>query len=148
MNFSELLGRRLKDDEIIEVLEDRQIDVVYGFDKSHENMDDIYWASAKTDGFLFRFDKDQVLNTIFLYVEPSEGFNAISRSEIDVRIFQTYDAAEEYFKANRVLYNVSSGRPGTEKYKWWIKADCDSYYCHYEFKDGKIFRITLIKKSA
>ena len=40
--MSSLLGKKLKDDDILDVLEDYEIEVVYDFDRSHENIEDIY----------------------------------------------------------------------------------------------------------
>jgi hypothetical protein len=57
MEFLPLLGKHLKDDEVIEVLEWANMEVVYDFDRLHENTPDVYWASATAEGFQFRFDE-------------------------------------------------------------------------------------------
>ena len=45
MNLGDLLGRMLKDDDVLEVLEAYEVEtVVYDFDRNHENMEDVYWA--------------------------------------------------------------------------------------------------------
>ena len=75
MNLSSLLGKKLKDDDILDVLEDYEIEVVYDFDRSHENIEDIYWAPAKDAGVQLRFDQSQILDTIFCYAIPLEGFS-------------------------------------------------------------------------
>jgi len=51
MDFESLLGRQLKDDEVVEVLEARDMQVVYDFDRTHENLEDVYWAAAQASGF-------------------------------------------------------------------------------------------------
>jgi len=55
MHFSQLINRSLKDNSIIEILEHYGIDVVYDFDRTNENEDDLYWAAAQKIGFQFRF---------------------------------------------------------------------------------------------
>jgi hypothetical protein len=53
MNFLALLGKKLKDDDVIELFERAHIHVVCDFDRSHENVPDRYWAAAKKEGFQF-----------------------------------------------------------------------------------------------
>jgi len=53
--------------------------VTYDFDRTHENIGDLYWAACAEAGFQFRFNKDKVLDVIFCYIVPREGFEAIDR---------------------------------------------------------------------
>ncbi|WPH17312.1 hypothetical protein [Variovorax paradoxus] len=65
MDFESLLGRQLKDDAVVEVLDAHDMQVVYDFDRSHENLEDVYWAAAQASGFQFRFDQDQKLDVVY-----------------------------------------------------------------------------------
>ncbi len=56
----------MKDDDTLEVLERYDITVTYDFDRTHENIDDMYWAASKDGGFQFRFNKEQKLDVVFL----------------------------------------------------------------------------------
>lgn len=140
MNLSSLLGLKLKDDEVLEILEGFEIaDVVYGFDRTHENIDDVYWAPAKASGFQFRFNKDQILDTVFCYIVADEGFSPISPDIIGATIYRTFDEAEADCRANGLSYTVSDP-------KWpkkWLRIDAPELRTHYQFKNGVLFRITL-----
>ncbi|HSY18443.1 MAG TPA: hypothetical protein VK815_08930 [Candidatus Acidoferrales bacterium] len=89
MQFIPLLGKKLKDDEVIEILESLDIEVIYDFDRLHEGQPDKYWAGAKKDGFLFRFDEAQTLDVVFLYIMPSDVYAAISQHGCDIPFFTT-----------------------------------------------------------
>jgi hypothetical protein len=148
MNFSALLGKKLKDDEVIEVLETHDMTVVYEFDRTHENMDDLYWSDAKPDGFQFGFDKDQVLYVIILYVAASEGFEPIDRSTLSFPLYETFDEAKNSFETEGVSYRQSAGEPGSAMHKWWIKGDFGSFTRHYQYQDGSLFRVSLSAKPS
>jgi hypothetical protein len=57
MRFETFLGKHLKDDDVIEVLEIHSMKVWYDFDRSHEGLEDIYWSEAPASGFIFRFNE-------------------------------------------------------------------------------------------
>lgn len=143
LKFTNLLGSRLKDDDVIEVLEHYDINVIYDFDRTHENMEDVYWAASTDGGFQFRFNEDQVLDTVFLYVTAREGFSIISREEIDVPVFDTFDDAEQECSSKGLPFKQSQGTPGSDGYKWWIKIDFGVYTVHYQFKQGSLLMVTL-----
>lgn len=89
MQFIPLLNKKLKDDEIIEILEGLDIEVVYEFDRLHENMPDIYWATSKPEGFQFRFDEAQKLAVVFLHITPDDDFAAVSQHDCDIPLFES-----------------------------------------------------------
>ena len=128
---------------MLEILEHYGIDVVYDFDRTHENIEDCYWAAAKANGFQFRFDENQSLDVIFLYLVEREGFTPISRKEIDVPVFETFDEAEKECNSKNIPFIKSPGEPGTRDYKWWIKPSYGDYTVHYQYKDGAIRMITI-----
>ncbi len=147
IQFTALLGKALKDDEVIEVLENYDMSVTYDFDRSHENIDDLYWAASKEAGFQFRFNKDQVLDAVFIYLVPREGFTEINRSLFNVEVFETFDEAESASALAKTPYKVSAGDPGSQGYKWWIKLDHGQYTAHYQFKEGRVIMLTLSAKT-
>ncbi len=147
MQFTALLGKALKDGETIEVLENFDMSVTYDFDRSHENTDDLYWAASKEAGFQFRFNKDQVLDVVFVYLAPREGFTAIDRSLLNVQVFETFDEAESACVQAKTPYKVSAGEPGSKGYKWWIKLDHGQYTAHYQFIEGRVVMLTLSAKT-
>jgi len=151
IEFTKLLGSHLKDDQIIQILESHKLDVVYDFDRLHEGMDDAYWAKAPEAGFLLRFNQDQILETVFLYMALKEGYAPAERGNIDIAVYQTFDEAERQFKANAIPYEVSSGEVSRDlkilgidsMHKLWIKGDYGRYTAHYQFQDGRISMVTL-----
>jgi hypothetical protein len=51
-----ILGQKLKDDDVLEVLDSYQIEnVIYDFDRLHENTADKYWAPCMPAGFQLGF---------------------------------------------------------------------------------------------
>ena len=144
MKLNTLLGKKLKDDEIIEILESYDIGVVvYDFDRSHENMDDVYWAKSEESGFQFRFDKDQVLDVIFCYVAAGEGFTPIDTAIIGVPIYKTFGEAERVCTENALRYSVPNPSFGAKYHKAWLRVEESSQWSHYQFEDGKLFLVTL-----
>ena len=83
---------------LFEILENFNIDVTYDFDRTHEGLEDVYWAATQENGFQFRFNENQKLDVIFLYIVAREGFEPISRNEIDVPIYETFLAAKDAFE--------------------------------------------------
>jgi hypothetical protein len=148
MNFSALLGKQLKDDEVVDVLETYDMTVVYEFDRSHENMDDLYWSDAKQEGFQFGFNKEQILYVIFLYISASDGFEPIDKTILNFPLYATFDDAQKSFIADGISYRQSVGDPGSSTNKWWIKGDFGQFTRHYQYKDGCLFRVTLSLKVA
>lgn len=145
MNLSKLLGRRLKDDEILRVLYDYRIDrVTYDFDRNHENMEDIYWAAADTAGFLLRFNQTQILDVVFCYVTAREGFSPIDLEIIGAPMFDSFDAAEAACKHSGQDYRVSDAALGPKFHKLWLRIDTPERATHYQFEDGRLVLVTLM----
>ena len=141
MQFLQLLGRQLKDDSIMEILELHDIDVIYEFDRCHEGIEDIYWAEFRKDGFLFRFNESQKLVVVYLYITANEGFTPISNSKIDVPVYDSFIVAKSAFEKEGLEYKEGSIDNSSQT---WIKSSHSSHESHYEFKDKKLQKITLM----
>jgi hypothetical protein len=142
MNFELLLGRKLKDDVIVEVLEAQGMEVVYDFDRTNENLADVYWAAAEASGFQFRFDQDQMLDVVFLYIAASEGFSPVARDEVDIPLYENLERAKQDFIQKGISYTES------ESGNWWIKGHVEAGTRHYEFRDGALSLVTLSGKAG
>lgn len=143
MRFATLLGAHLKSDEVIAILEQFEIDVTYDFDRLHECAEDRYWAGSKERGFLFRFSQAQLLDTIFLYMRPREGYAAIDRTELDVPIYDSFEDAEAAAVLGGTPFVHSATIPGNPE-RWWIKLNMGSWTIHYQYtKEGHLRGITL-----
>ena len=143
MHFLPFLGRHLKDDQVIELLEHYDMDVVYDFDRLHENMPDKYWAVSKAHGFQFRFTEEQRLDAIFLYLAPVEGFSAIDRSGIDVPLFGAVSEVEAHCTGNGLPFAQGHVRPGALAECDWGRVDTDEWSAHYDFRKGALTIICL-----
>lgn len=143
MNLFSLLGLALKSDEVIELIEDEQVNVVYDFDRLHENAPDVYWASSPQAGFELEFDARQVLRTIFMYALPRGRFSAISPSIAGVPFYQTFAVASAGFQDHSIPFRTSAEGQG------WIKGDFGTYQLHYEFDgEGALSLVTVMAANA
>lgn len=144
MKFSSLLGKRLKDDDVIDILERTGIKVMYDFDRLHENMPDKYWAASQTEGFQFGFDANQILDVIFLYAASHEGFAPVKRSDCDVPFFSTIHEAEAHGAEKNL--RVSKGRAdllGIQRH--WVRLEYELHSVHYEFRSDELAVVTITK---
>lgn len=142
MHFIPLLGRALKSDEIIDVLEDWDAEVVYDFDRLHENMPDKYWATAEAEGVQLQFDENQNLITIFLYQAEIEEFTPINLEGCDVPVFDNIADAGHY--GERSQAKVTNGHAdvlGVERD--WVKLVFQRHSIHYEFRAGLLALVTI-----
>lgn len=145
MNLSTLLGRKLKDDAILGVLERCGIEkVVYDFDRLHEGTPDVYWASSQTRGFSLRFDAAQTCDVVFCYVVPAEGFAAVDPSWVGVAIFASYDEAEQRCREGGLSFSVA----GLAMAGRWLLVDAGATKIHYEFRGGELALITLFAEPS
>lgn len=144
MKLQELLGKKLKDDLMLEVLEANQIEeVIYAFDRLHENSPDVYWASAKAAGFQLRFNQDQLLDTVFCYIVAEDGFAAIATDLIGVDCHASFADVEAYASSHSLTFSTSlpfKEHLGTAS---WIRIEGATTRTHYAFDNGQPHRITL-----
>ena len=149
MNFLPLLGKQLKDDDMFDVLTDdngSDIEVVYDFDRLHENMPDMYWATSKKDGFQFKFNADQILETIFLHAASIEGFTPVAHEHCDVPFFSTIEAVKIY-GVEMMLPAVKGGRVdllGVRRE--WMRLEFEKHFAHYEFRGDELALVTVMLK--
>lgn len=133
-----LLGKQLKDDELLELLERHDMKVIYSFDRLHENQPDTYWAAAKEAGFQLRFNAQRELDVIFCYLAEGEGFTPIDPAIIGMPIHESPDqvrsaAAALGFPIKEGLWKGSS----------MIRIDEPGRHLSYQFGEGGLERITL-----
>lgn len=138
MTVLSLLGKDLKSDEVIEFLETYDVDVIYSFDRLHENSPDVYWASVKEAGLEFRFNEDQKLDTAFCYLVSRDGLSPAQPEVIGVLLFDSFALAEKACQRDGLRYQ-SSTIPGS-----WLKILGDSHDAHYEFTDGRLSMVALM----
>ena len=111
MEILPFLRKHLKDDEIVEMLELMDAEVIYDFDRSHENMPDVYWAKAKEHGITLRFDQNQILDTVFVYVRPIEDHQAVNPLLIEDVVFFDSDSEVQTYAADHGIRLRTGSRP-------------------------------------
>lgn len=142
MKFLTLLGKKLRDDEVIDILESLDMVVIYEFDRLHENQPDIYWAAAKPEGFQLRFDEAQRLDTVYLYITPREGFAAVSQHDCDIPFFATRQEVESFGEAQH-LQVKKGGADFLGISREWVRLEFASHSIHYEFRAGSLALVTI-----
>lgn len=137
-----MLGKELKSDEILDLLETYEIEVIYDFDRTHENIPDKFWATAQELGMQLRFDEHQVLRTIFLSVTEEDGFAPADLRQSDIRLFQRKQDVRDFAAANGI--SASEGETDFFGSKHdWIKLDYSGHSVHYDFGGGPLKKVTL-----
>jgi hypothetical protein len=145
MRLVPLLGKSLKDHEIIDILESLKMDVIYDFDRLHEGQPDKYWAASKEAGLQLGFDQAQNLTTVFLYLKPRDGFARFSVQDCDAPIFASLAAAEEFALAqNLQITKGKSALLGLSRD--WVRLGFGTYSIHYEFHGKDLALVTLSQK--
>jgi hypothetical protein len=140
-----MLGKRLKDEEVLQLLEEYQIDdVVYAFDRLREGTDDEYWAESKDAGFALRFNQAQILETVFCYSSAIDGFSTADVNLVGAPIFGSIQDAEKAADLDGIQH--SSGHadvPLLGLKTSWVKLERHEACVHYEFRDGQLALVTL-----
>lgn len=142
MKYIDLLGQRLKGDDVIDVLECNDLDVIYGFDRLRENQPDEYWVASKGAGVQMRFNEHQILDILFFYIEPDEGFSRCDPNTLGVPIFQSRDTARIRAEAEgREFWTGETDILGA--CREWIKIDLGPYLHHSEFRSAGLHRVSV-----
>ncbi len=142
MKILPLLGQQLKDDDVIAVLDDLDMEVVYDFDRLHEGQPDRYWATSKRDGIQFGFDAQQTLSLIFLHVISCDDFTAFSTAECDLPLFHSITEAQTVGERQHIRMTK-----GTAEFlgmtRDWVCFQFETHSVHYEFRDDNLALITI-----
>ena len=142
MQFLPLLNTSLKSDGMLQILELWDCDVTYAFDRNHENTPDQYWATAEAEGVQFRFDDQQILKTVFLYVSESDRFSAIDLSATDIPAFNSIADIRAYVAGNQIKKSEGQAEFLGDS-RDWIRLESDTHHIHYEFRDGTLSLVTI-----
>jgi len=147
MQFLPLLGKQLKDDDVIDFLALLDTDVVYDFDRLHEGRPDVYRATSKENGIELKFNATQQLDTIVLYVMPHEAFAAFSPSDCDVPLLEIPSEVESYGAAQRL--QVTQGTCeflGSNQN--WARLNFGAYSITYEYRRDSLALVTVSQNPA
>lgn len=142
MNYLPMLGKVLKSDELLDLLETHGIEVVYEFDRTYENIPDQYWATAQNLGMQLRFDEHQVLRTIFLSLTQEDGFSPIDLDQSDIRVFKSKQEVRDFASESGIATTEGEAEFFGKKHDW-IRLDYIGHAIHYDFGGGPLKKVTL-----
>ncbi|MDO9484188.1 MAG: hypothetical protein Q8Q84_12525 [Hydrogenophaga sp.] len=146
MKYLDLLGRRLKDDFINDLFETYDVEVIYDYDRNHENMPDRYRAEIPDLGLEFVFDENQIFLTLFIDQKEIQKWNPFQDDQARLKKFSSKSSAREFAKENEI--SVTEGKAefmGTESD--WIRFDFPAYSIHYGFVSGILKKLTIQNKN-
>jgi uncharacterized protein YjhX (UPF0386 family) len=143
MKLIDYLGRKLKDDPMIRLLEEHDIEVIYRFDRQHENLPDEYTAAARNAGFELCFDESQRLKTIFCYVQSRDGFSVVDQSMVGATIFKSLAEAKATATRAGTTYEHKDEVQFLGRSMSWIRFEREGRQIHYEFSPTGLSMITL-----
>jgi UDP-N-acetylenolpyruvoylglucosamine reductase len=132
----EYIGLRLKSDEVVDLLEQHDMEVIYRFDRLKENSPDEYSSAASEAGFQLSFDENQVLTTIFCYVKGRDGFAPIDPATVGVTFHNALSDAKAAGerKGTKCLYKEGVRFLG--RTLSWVSFEMEHRKIHYEYEDG------------
>jgi hypothetical protein len=144
----EYIGLGLKTDEVIELLEQHDMEVIYRFDRLHENSPDEYSSAAPAAGFELSFDENQVLTTIFCHVKERHGFVSVDPALVGVAFFQSPTAARAAGERDGVKCLFKDGVRFMGRTLSWVSFEMERRKLHYEYEQDGLALITLSRPQA
>ena len=141
MKYIDLLGKSLKSDFLIDLLETYDTQVVYEYDRTHENLADKYHVEIADLGLRFVFDETQILQTLFVTLVDVTTFNPFDDDD-RFRVFVSKSEARQYAKDNDIL-TLEGQTDFLGEHRDWIRLENASYTIHYEYIDSALTMITL-----
>lgn len=145
MKHLDLLGIQLKDDFLNDLFETYEVEVIYEYDRTHENLPDEYRAKIPDLGLQFVFDENQALFTLFIEQKEKKTWNPFKEDDARLKIFSSKVSARNYAKENGIATTEgNTDFMGEEKN--WIRFDLSGHSIHYEFVGGSLKKITLQNK--
>ena len=147
MNQLDLLGSDLKTEFLNDLFEAYDVEVIYEYDRTYENLPDSFTAAIPKLGLEFIFDENQKLKTLFWTQVKVESFNPFTHDDRKVKIFDTKEECLRYAETNGLKASDGSGIFMDEE-REWIRIENSNHSIHYEFVDTKLKMITLQKGNA
>jgi hypothetical protein len=142
MTHIELLGIDLKSDVLNDLFETYDVDVVYRYDRTGENLPDEYSADIPELGLEFMFDSEQKLRTLFMKDVASDGFNPFEEDETSLPKISSKAAAIRYASANEI--QITQGTTDLlGEVRDWVRFVYANYSVHYEFVESKLSMTTI-----
>jgi len=139
----EYIGRNLKDDDVIDLLEHHDMEVIYVFDRLHEDSPDEYTSSAHDGGFELRFDNGQVLTTIFCYTEERDGFSPVDPDVVGAPFFASPAEARAASEKEGANCKHKNDVEFLGRRLSWVSFETVGHKMHYQYSENGLSMITF-----
>lgn len=146
MKHLDLIGIELKSEFLCDLFETYDVQVEYEYDRTHENIPDVYHAKIADLGLEFTFDDRQILKTVFIKLDDATTSGPFNDDE-RIRRFDSKSEALGYANAKGLPFEQGAAEFLGEQ-RDWIRFEGDTYSVHYEFVESSLRKITLQAKSA
>jgi len=147
MKYLDLLGIALKDDRLCDLFETYDVEVVYEYDRTHENLADEYRAEIHDLGLQFVFDDKQRFKTLFIRQVEASTFNPFDEDDGALKQFGSKAEALQHAKASGDTTTEGKANFMGEE-KDWVRFEHGSYSVHYEYVGSKLSMITIQAEST
>ena len=101
-------------------------------------------------GLEFAFDSSQRLTTLFMRNVEHTGFNPFTGNDPRAVPFQTGAAAIKWARENSIDVEHRQAQKDEifGEIPEWVKLNFETFYLHYELKDGTIDKVTMQVQDA
>lgn len=142
MKYLNLLGVDLKNDFLCDLFETYDVQVIYEYNRTHENLPDEYRAEIPALGLQFVFDERRIFKTLFMKQFAISIFNPFD--EDDERLLKSGSKAEalQYTRDNGMPYSEGKADFMGEE-RDWVRLEYEGYSVHYEYVNFLLRRITI-----
>lgn len=110
-------------------------------------MSDRYFGKIAELGLEFSFDENQILKTIFIFTQQTEGYSQTNIGELSLQAFPAKENAIDFAKENGINYKEGNGKfLGAELD--WVKLILGQYSIHYQYSREALNQVTLQVENA
>lgn len=148
MKLVDYLGKDLKSDEMIDLLQTRELEVIYDFDRFHEGAPDEYSITDAAAGFQMSLDENQKVRTVFCYMSAEDGISAVDREIIGVPVLNSIDDVRRASDTMECEFSSNEGIAFLGRILSWAKLTFGARAWHYEFESGALRKITLMENRS
>jgi hypothetical protein len=145
MNYIDILGESLKSEFLFDLFETYDVDVIYEYDRTYENLEDEYRAEIPKMGLGFIFDASQRLTTLFMKKAEHSGYNPFEGDDPRKISFRSGSEAMRYAKEKSIdaIHHEAESDSFLGEIPEWVKFIFESYSIHYQFNDDGLNLVTL-----
>ena len=145
MKLVDYLGKDLKSDEMIDLLQAHELEVIYHFDRFHEGAPDEYHITDAAAGFEMHLGENQKVRTVFCHVIAEGEISAVAREIIGVPVLNSIAEVKSASETMECEFSSNEGIAFLGRVLSWAKLTFGARAWHYEFEGGALRKITLME---